>query len=48
MNADQSIMTLQTVMRWNGYWDKDCDGIYTTEFADKLVEFAGDIKGQGG
>lgn len=46
--TDQSIMTLQAVLKWNCYWEKPCDGIYTKEFGEKLVEFANDVCKQGG
>lgn len=48
IKPDQSIMILQAVLKYNCYWDKPCDGVWSKAFADKLVEFAGDVAGQGG
>ena len=41
---DPSIMILQAVMQYNGYWDK-ITGHKSNEFFDKLREFTSDMEG---
>lgn len=41
--VDASVMTLQSVMRFNGYWDDEIDGIKSDAFRKRIVEFANDV-----
>lgn len=42
---DPSIVMLQLVMQFNGYWDSRPDGHKSKEFFDKLKKFAEDMEG---
>ncbi len=42
---DPSIMILQMVLQFNGYWDNRPDGYKSKELFDKLDEFVKDLRG---